>query len=117
MSQLHIERDEEEGWQILRFTGNVDAATLPLFEQALLQVGLQHPAKVIFDFEHLNHINSRGLGLLLATMRQLRHHGGQVKIVNINDHLRAIMDLLGLSRLLDEDEDSPDSTQNGSRRS
>ena len=107
MVELHVERDEQDGWLILRFAGTVDASTLILFEQALAQVGEENPPRLILDFEHLTHINSRGLGLMLATIRHLRHHGGQVKTVNINEHLQAIMDLLGLSRLLqDEDQEN-----------
>lgn len=106
MPPLTIQREEQNGWIILHCTGEIGLLTFQDFEDALMQIALEQPATQLkLDFKDLTRINSVALGLMAATYSQLRRHGGQMKVINLSDSLRAIMNALSLPWMRDEEDD------------
>jgi anti-anti-sigma factor len=60
--------------QILRLEGYVDAHTFTDFEEELTKLVEGGHYSLLLDLEKLTYINSTGLGLLMATFRQVRQH-------------------------------------------
>ena len=102
MSNLSITRREQDGWHVLTLAGAVDASTFQDFEEALTQLAEGGALWLQLELGELRAINSTGLGLLLATHRQLRQHGGRLEIRGLSAEITNVFNLLGLSRLLDE---------------
>ena len=86
---------------ILRLEGYVDAHTFTEFEEELTRLtDKEKQYNLLLDLEKLTYINSTGLGLLMATFRQVRQHGGDLVIAKMSDKITNIFNLLGFSRLI-----------------
>ncbi len=105
MSDLNLPSHDEDDWHIIQLEGHVDAHTFTDFEEELTRLVEQGNYKIKLDMEKLNYINSTGLGLLLATYRQVRQHGGRLVMENVRPEISNIFNLLGFSRLIDDDDE------------
>ena len=105
MKELKIEHATapvgEKDVHILRLEGYVDAHTFTEFEEELTRLtDREKHYHLLLDLERLTYINSTGLGLLMATFRQVRQHGGDLVIAKMSDKITNIFNLLGFSRLI-----------------
>ncbi len=104
MKELKIEQEQQsvngQDIHILRLEGYVDAHTFTEFEEELTQLVEGGKYYLLLDLEKLTYINSTGLGLLMATFRQVRQHGGDLVIAKMSDKITNIFNLLGFSRLI-----------------
>lgn len=105
MKELKIEHDQNavgsKDIHILRLEGYVDAHTFAEFEEELTRLtDKEKQYNLLLDLEKLTYINSTGLGLLMATFRQVRQHGGDLVIAKMSDKITNIFNLLGFSRLI-----------------
>ena len=104
MKELKIEQAEstvgERAIKVLRLEGYVDAHTFTEFEEELTRLVEGGQYNLLLDLEKLTYINSTGLGLLMATFRQVRQHGGDLVIAKMSDKITNIFNLLGFSRLI-----------------
>jgi stage II sporulation protein AA (anti-sigma F factor antagonist) len=85
---------------ILRLEGYVDAHTFTEFEEELTKLVEGGQYNLLLDLEKLTYINSTGLGLLMATFRQVRQYQGDLVIAKMSDKITNIFNLLGFSRLI-----------------
>jgi len=104
VKELKIEHDSspvnERDVQILRLEGYVDAHTFTDFEEELTKLVEGGHYNLLLDLEKLTYINSTGLGLLMATFRQVRQYQGDLVIAKMSDKITNIFNLLGFSRLI-----------------
>ena len=104
MKELKIEHAttpvEDREVHILRLEGYVDAHTFTDFEEELTKLVEGGHYNLLLDLEKLTYINSTGLGLLMATFRQVRQHQGDLVIAKMSDKITNIFNLLGFSRLI-----------------
>ena len=104
MKELKIEHETSPAGgkeiQILRLEGYVDAHTFTEFEEELNKLVEAGHHNLLLDLEKLTYINSTGLGLLMATFRQVRQHEGDLVIAKMSDKITNIFNLLGFSRLI-----------------
>jgi len=97
--------------QILRLEGYVDAHTFTEFEEELTKLVEGGHYNLLLDLEKLTYINSTGLGLLMATFRQVRQHNGDLVIAKMSDKITNIFNLLGFSRLISTYATEPEAMQ------
>ncbi|MBV9470314.1 MAG: STAS domain-containing protein [Abitibacteriaceae bacterium] len=104
MKELKIEHGtapvEGRDVHILRLEGYVDAHTFTDFEEELTKLVEGGNYNLLLDLEKLTYINSTGLGLLMATFRQVRQYQGDLVIAKMSDKITNIFNLLGFSRLI-----------------
>lgn len=104
MKELKIEQSATKAGEcevkVLRLEGYVDAHTFTEFEEELTRLVEGGQYNLLLDLEKLTYINSTGLGLLMATFRQVRQHGGDLVIAKMSDKITNIFNLLGFSRLI-----------------
>jgi len=60
------------------------------------QIDKRHIANFVFDFEKAAFIDSEGLEALLLVKRRCEELFGQVKLVNLDEHCRKILELTRL---------------------
>ena len=59
------------------------------------------PRKVIFDFERVSFMDSAGIGLILGRYKNISVLGGKLEVVNVSQQVIKILDMSGLSRLIE----------------
>jgi anti-sigma B factor antagonist len=45
---------------------------------------------MVFDLKKVNRINSRGLNALISALKTIRKEGGDIKLAQIDDHLKDV---------------------------
>ena len=55
----------------------------------------QVQSSTIVDFENLDYISSAGLSVLLKTQKRLKNQGDQLRLRNMNKHIREIFKYAG----------------------
>ena len=94
---LDIQQHEREGITIFDLKGRItvgpEAGALREKVGALAGSG---PPRVVLNLEHVDYIDSTGLGALVMVATALRKQGGNLKLVNLN---RRNIELLVMTKL------------------
>jgi anti-anti-sigma factor len=77
-----------DGSVILRVRGKLERATSALLE-GILQALWTDPSPVVLDLSHVDHIDSRGLDVLLAAEAQAHRRSAPVEVIGVRESLRA----------------------------
>src|SRR5450755_1279240 len=56
---------------------------------------------ILLNLAHVQHIDSRGLGVLVSVLASVRKQGGELKLLNVNDRLTDIMQITRLYSVFD----------------
>jgi anti-anti-sigma factor len=80
-----------DGPETIVLDGRLDASHETTTESFLAKV--DH--SVVLDFASLRYIASNGLGLLFATQKRLLDRGQELKLINLNPHIREVFRLAG----------------------
>lgn len=86
---------------VVKVKGELDLLTAETFrnlvERDLNRTGAQN---LILDLEGLTFIDSSGLGVVLGRYRRIREQGGKMAITGVKPHVKRILDLAGLMRII-----------------
>lgn len=85
--------------QVVYLSGRLDAAQTAKAMEALSTI----TATAYVDFNDLEYISSAGIGVLLATQRRLHDSGEQLKLRNINPHIRNVFKYAGFDKIFQID--------------
>ena len=77
-----------DGDVVLRVTGKLERGTAALLE-GVLQALWNDPAPLVLDLSQVDHIDSRGLEVLLAAESQAHRRSGRVEVIGVRESLRA----------------------------
>src|SRR4030042_1703354 len=99
MSELSVDRRELEGVVLLYPRGFINAHTVRLFEgeiQAALDEGRY---RIVVSGAELKYIASAGLGAIMGAVEETRTNGGDIRLADLNETVRNILDILGFNHL------------------
>jgi anti-anti-sigma factor len=77
-----------DGNVLLRVTGRLEQGTAALLD-GILQALWNDPAPVVLDLSRVDHIDARGLEVLLNAEREARRRSATVEVVGVRESLRA----------------------------
>jgi anti-anti-sigma factor len=77
-----------DGSVLLRLSGKLEHGTAALLD-GILQALWNDPSPVVVDLSHVDHIDSRGLEVLLAAESGARGRDRPVEVIGIRESLRA----------------------------
>jgi anti-anti-sigma factor len=83
---------------VCRLTGNLEAATVGEFRDAMAQVKLKQP--VIFALEAVPFVDSAGLGALIGAIRRIREMGGDAAVCSAKPSVGRVLEIVGLPRIV-----------------
>jgi anti-sigma B factor antagonist len=92
-------RTDQGDGTTLRIEGTLDAVTAPDLRGVIDKLVAEKRASVTLDLSALRLIDSSGVGVIVSLFKRVRAHGGEVKIVGLNDQPRAVFKLLRLDRV------------------
>lgn len=98
---MEIVRDVHDGEATLGLAGRLDAAWSDGVSKALDECIRAGAHVVRLDMGDVSFVSSAGLRVLLSAYRQLSKIGGRLSIVRASEAVRSVLDLGGLSALLD----------------
>ena len=88
---------QQNGIAILEPNGKIiGTSASELWESILPQIEASDTPRILINFEHVNRIDSSGLGALMLARAAIARKKGRVGVVNVSKH---ISNLIVLSRL------------------
>lgn len=97
--ELKVWTDNYEGTPVVGARGEVDLGTVDQLRTAASELVRQKPSSVIFDFREVTYIDSTGLGILVATRKQIGSQADAVVIVTEQPGVLQSLSLTGLDRI------------------
>lgn len=107
-SKLQIEERRTGDVTVLALSGEmlVDDGDLAL-RQRIHELLDQGQAKILVDLAGVTHIDSAGVGMLVAKQKTVRERGGDVKLMHLTDRSQRLLALMKLASVFEvfENED------------
>ena len=97
---MDITKRESGSVKILDLNGSLDTDTAPDAESYLNSLIQEGADKILLNLENLDYISSAGLRVFLATAKQLKSSGGELRLSNLNETVQEIFDMSGFSTIL-----------------
>lgn len=94
--------DRKEGEiTIIEVKGELDALVAPKLKEKISKEIENGETKFIIDFKELLHINSLAMGILRGKLKSARALGGDIKLSNLNSHIKSIFEMIGLDEIFE----------------
>ncbi len=91
---LTIDIKEVGQAQVVQLAGDIDGATAPQAQSAIL--GLAAPdCRIVVDMSGVTYMSSAGLRLLLVIYRTVMGQGGQILLAGLPEDLKDTMEMTG----------------------
>ncbi|HUP72409.1 MAG TPA: STAS domain-containing protein [Acidimicrobiales bacterium] len=106
-----MEVRRHRGWTVVDITGDLDMATAPTLRQLVIQLLSTGVRLVAVDLTAADFVDSTGLGTLIAALKRVRTHDGELVVICPEPRLRRIFELTELVSvfgLRDSAEELPD---------
>jgi anti-sigma B factor antagonist len=97
--ELTVERRETGDITLIYPRGFINAHTVRAFERELQETLKQKRFKIVINCSGLAYIASAGLGALMGVVEEVRGNGGDLRLTELNETVRNIMEILGFNRL------------------
>jgi anti-sigma B factor antagonist len=97
---VHITESDKNGAVILALNGRLDAETSGNLAKRLAELVESKRYKIILDLSGLEYISSAGLRIILEITKKTRISGGNLYLVNIQEYVKKVLDISGLSTFL-----------------
>ena len=107
--QFNFEKDK----LYVKTVGELDLLVADSFRSQLDQtLDIKQARHLILDFSDVSFIDSSGLGVILGRYKRLAEIGGTVEICGVHEQIAKILELSGLSRIM-EIRQQPNDVQSG----
>jgi anti-sigma B factor antagonist len=93
---LEIEEHQLEGVTVLALKGRITVGEVTPVREKITQLVAAGRNQIVLDLQHVDYIDSTGLGNLVISYTQVKNAGGALKLVNLN---KRNVELLALTRL------------------
>ena len=78
----------------------LDAHTAKDFRSELDAICAEH-SQILLDLEGVEFVDSAGLGAIVASLKQLRANGGEIRICSVQKPVRALFELVRMHKLVE----------------
>jgi len=97
---MHIHIQPRDGIAVVAISGSVDGLTAETL-LATLQAHVEDGhTRLVVDLAAVEYTSSAGLRALLATVKEARRRGGDLRLAQINPNVRKVLELSGFVTIL-----------------
>jgi len=97
---MDISEDRKGDAVILALSGKLDATNAKTFEDKILSLINSGVQRLVVDLSQLEYVSSSGLRVFLVAAKRLQPTDGKFALCGMQDHIRQLFDLAGLSSIL-----------------
>ena len=97
---MDIEQRNEGRVTLVAPHQKLDTGTAPQASQALAGLLEQGARRIVVDFTDVSYVSSAGLRVLLATAKQLRAAGGELRVCALNPAVHEVFEISGFDTLM-----------------
>ncbi len=92
---------ENKEISILEVSGYLDTTTASELESALYGLLKRDQYKIIVDLARVSYISSAGWGIFIGEIKEIRSHGGDLKLTGMTGDVHEVFQLLEFSSILE----------------
>jgi len=93
-SPLRIQsRESRTGVFELVLEGRIDAISADRLEEALVPILANKPRAISVNMAGVSYISSRGLGVMVSTIKRLRSHGGKLAMTELQAPVKKVFEI------------------------
>lgn len=97
---MDIEQRNEGRVTLVAPHQKLDTGTAPMAGQAFTSLVERGVRRIVVDFTDVAYVSSAGLRILLATAKQLRAVGGELRVCALNEAVQEVFEISGFNTLL-----------------
>ena len=98
---MNFETEKIHNIIIVKLQGALEVSIQTLLKEKLQDIAAQNDNDVVLDFSNVEFIDSACLGALVALLKRLREHKGDIKMACLTDDVRSIFQITRLDRVFD----------------
>lgn len=98
---VSIKRTAEEGREVMRIKGEVDASSSIELDNAMQEALEKEHARVMIDCTELEYISSAGLGVFMSYLEEIKKKNISMVIFGLQPKVAHVFEILGLNQLLE----------------
>lgn len=98
---MEIRKVETENGITVLLEGKFTYADREQFHEVVFLFPNENVTNIIIDFEHLEYIDSTGIGMLLVMHENAVKRGIHLKAINVSGHIKPIFEQSALGKLFD----------------
>lgn len=95
---MEINERSEEGVTIFVLEGRVDGNGAVTLDDVLHSAAAAGKHNMILEMSGVAYMNSAGLRILADVMSANREHGGDLRLVGLNDRVRRVFEIIGFDK-------------------
>jgi anti-anti-sigma factor len=96
---MELSANSVENAIIISIKGELDAVTGPELLN-FFKGKMEEQKNLIADFSKVEYISSAGLRVLLATVKESRRSGGDLRLTNVNENVNKVLKISGFISIL-----------------
>lgn len=101
LTDFEMQVEENNEIVILRITGELDALAAPKVKGKLIDLMDKGKKNFLIDLKEVEHINSLAMGILRGRLREIKENNGDIKLLNLSEHLTTIFEMVGLDEVFE----------------
>jgi anti-sigma B factor antagonist len=101
VKHVSIETQSSGQVQVVQLSGFMDMREVPKFEQVLEKLIKSGQPRIVLDLTHLEYISSAGLGAIIGSIREVRRHGGDIKVGGYSASVFDILRTFGFTEVFE----------------
>ncbi|GGB55483.1 anti-sigma factor antagonist [Virgibacillus dakarensis] len=98
---LEINVKEASNQSNVILSGEIDAYTAPQLKETLLPLTKTEGQIVEVNLEHVNYMDSTGLGVFISALKSTKENGSQLKLVDLQTRVFRLFKITGLIDIMD----------------
>jgi anti-sigma B factor antagonist len=97
---MHFTIDQKDGVTIFKLNeARLDSQNAGQLKAEFLILAQPDVEKLILDLSQVSYVDSAGLSALLLAERQQSAHGGDVRLVGVNENVKSLLRITQLDRI------------------
>jgi len=108
---VSVSSGNDAGVSVLKVSGYLDTTTATDLENALFAVLQKGEFKIVVDLSGVNYISSAGWGIFISEIKDIRNHGGDLKLSGMVGDVHEVFQLLEFHSILDAYDTANDAIQ------
>ncbi len=96
-----VDEPSEDGFTIIEFLTQLDASNSRNVENFVDHLIIDRDVKKVqFDFKQVRYVDSSGIGVLIVCKKKLEMLGGELKLTNVNEQVKSLLQTLHIDVIL-----------------
>lgn len=92
--------EHSPGYTVLVGAGRLNMVGAPKLREAVAEVVNSGSNRVVLDLSEVVFMDSSGLGALIGCLKVARQAGGDLRIANVGQQVRMVLELTSMNRVL-----------------